>query len=48
MRRAALSRVPGIREIRFLVPGAIDDPDLERPSRPHGEAHRWGGHGPSY
>ena len=51
VRRAAeksLSRVPGIREIRFLVPGAIEDPERE-PDRHdlHGEAHRWGGHGPS-
>ena len=40
----ALTRVPGIREIRFLSPGAIDRPGAEDL---HGEAHRWGGHGPS-
>ena len=49
VRRAAeqaLGRVPGIREIRFLSPAAIDGPGSEedRPD-PHGEAHRWGGHG---
>ena len=41
----ALARVPGIREIRFLSPGAIDGPGSEEDL--HGEAHRWGGHGPS-
>jgi cytidylate kinase len=51
VRRAAeqaLGRVPGIREIRFLSPAAIDGPSSEE-GRPdlHGEAHRWGGHGPS-
>ena len=44
----ALARVPGIREIRFLSFAAIDGPGSEE-GRPdlHGEAHRWGGHGPS-
>jgi cytidylate kinase len=51
VRRAAeqaLGRVPGIREIRFLSPAAIEGPGSEE-GRPdlHGEAHRWGGHGPS-
>jgi len=51
VRRAAeqaLGRVPGIREIRFLSPAAIDGPGPQE-GRPdlHGEAHRWGGHGPS-
>ena len=44
----ALARVPGIREIRFLSFAVIDGPGSGE-SRPdlHGEAHRWGGHGPS-
>jgi cytidylate kinase len=51
VRRAAeqaLGKVPGIREIRFLSPAAIEGPGSEggRPDL-HGEAHRWGGHGPS-
>jgi cytidylate kinase len=51
VRRAAeqaLGKVPGIREIRFLSPAAIEGPGSEE-GRPdlHGEAHRWGGHGPS-
>lgn len=49
VRRAAeqaLGRVPGIREIRFLAPGAIDDPAFKDRDDLHGEAHRWGGHGP--
>lgn len=51
VRRAAeqaLGGVPGIREIRFLSPAAIEGPGSEE-GRPdlHGEAHRWGGHGPS-
>ena len=40
----ALARVPGIREIRFLSPGTIDRPGKDDDL--HGEAHRWGGHGP--
>ena len=51
VRRAAeraLGRVPGIREIRFLSAAAIDGPGSEEgPPDLHGEAHRWGGHGPS-
>jgi cytidylate kinase len=44
----ALARVPGIREIRFLSFAAIDGPGSEEGRRDlHGEAHRWGGHGPS-
>jgi cytidylate kinase len=51
VRRAAeqaLGKVPGIREVRFLSPAAIEGPGSEE-GRPdlHGEAHRWGGHGPS-
>ena len=51
VRRAAeqaLGKVPGIREVRFLSPAAIEGPGSEggRPDL-HGEAHRWGGHGPS-
>jgi osmotically-inducible protein OsmY len=42
----ALARVPGIREVRFLSPAAIDDPTLQHDDL-HGDAHRWGGHGPS-
>ena len=44
----ALARVPGIREIRFLSFAAIDGPGSEEGRHDlHGEAHRWGGHGPS-
>jgi len=44
----ALARVPGIREIRFLSYAAIDGPGSQEGRRDlHGEAHRWGGHGPS-
>jgi cytidylate kinase len=51
VRRAAeqaLGKVPGIREVRFLSPAAIEGPGSEggRPDL-HGDAHRWGGHGPS-
>src|SRR5262249_51540047 len=53
VRRAAeqaLGNLPGIREIRFLSPAAIEGPpgsvEEGRPDL-HGEAHRWGGHGPS-
>jgi cytidylate kinase len=50
VRRAAeraLSKVPGIREIRFLSPAAIEGPGSEEDRDLHGEARRWGGHGPS-
>ena len=52
VRRAAeeaLGKVPGIREIRFLALAAIDRPPGSEEDRPdlHGEAHRWGGHGPN-
>jgi len=52
VRRAAeeaLSKVPGIREVRLLTPAAIERPPGWEEDRPdlHGEAHRWGGHGPS-
>ena len=51
VRRAAeqaLGKVPGIREVRFLSPAAIEGPGSEGGrSDLHGEAHRWGGHGPS-
>jgi cytidylate kinase len=51
VRRAAeqaLSKVPGIRDIRLLSPAAIEGPGSGE-GRPdlHGEAHRWGGYGPS-
>ena len=44
----ALGRVPGIREIRFLAPAAIDRPPGSQDDQPdlYGEAHRWGGYGP--
>jgi len=52
VRRAAehaLGKVQGIREIRFMSPAAIEGPPGSEEGRPdlHGEAHRWGGHGPS-
>jgi cytidylate kinase len=48
VRRAAeqaLGKVPGIRELRFLSPAAIDGPGSENRPDLHGDAHRWGGHG---
>ncbi len=48
VRRAAeraLAKVPGIREVRFLSPAAIDGPGSENRPDLHGDAHRWGGHG---
>jgi hypothetical protein len=49
VRRAAeqaLARVPGIREIRFLTPAAIDGEGAQPTGDDlHGEAHRWGGFG---
>jgi len=52
VRRAAehaLGKVAGIREIRFMSPAAIEGPPGSEEGRPdlHGEAHRWGGHGPN-
>ena len=46
---AALGKVPGVREIRFLARAAIDRPPGSEEDRPdlHGEAHRWGGYGPN-
>ena len=53
IRRAAeeaLGKVPGIREIHFLSPAAIDRPPgvQEEGADLHGEAYRWGGHGPDH
>jgi cytidylate kinase len=49
VRRAAeqaLARVPGIQELRFLAPAAIDGEGAEPAEGDlHGGAHRWGGFG---
>jgi cytidylate kinase len=51
VRRAAeqaLARVPGVREVRFSTPAAIEGESGEGEDRAlYGEAHRWGGFGRS-